>query len=216
MLLVFSVTPRAAQRQREIDASPTQLSPASPVTEEEASSVLLRVNSAVSSVNWDQEARTPLAAARQHSMAQQLPFGTPMPTARENTISQQQRFAREHTTPHDARIQALATEREAIFNTPLPRGARAAVRRAPAEVAEAMLEGLRPRPEDPSGFNARLVELALRQVSRARTHTHTAHTHSLRVHMQKNLCFYVCVWCVCQLGFWRCENTSGVPHQCGC
>jgi len=195
-LFGFSVTPRAAQRQREIDASPTQLSPASPVTEEEASSVLHRVNSAVSSVNWDQEARTPLAAARQHSLTQQLPFGTPMPTARENTISQQQRFAREHTTPHDARIQALATEREAIFNTPLPRGARAAVRRAPAEVAEAMLEGLRPRPEDPSGFNARLVELALRQVSRARAHTYRTHTFIACSCAEESVFRCLCLVCV--------------------
>ena len=84
------MTPRAAQRERELAASPTQLSPASPVTEEESSSVLQRVNRAVSAANWEEEARVTGETAK----------------------------AGKHQ-----RQDAMAIERLAVFNTPLPPGA---------------------------------------------------------------------------------------------
>jgi hypothetical protein len=107
---LHSVTPRQAQRQREFAASPAQLSPASPVTEDEASSVLQRVNKAVSGVHWEQEVRTPVATSRQVAQAD------------------------EHAPVAQASLKTLEIEREAVFNTPLPPGARAAAHRAPKQV----------------------------------------------------------------------------------
>lgn len=102
MLIVEnSITPRAAQRRRELAASPTQLSPASPVTEEESSSVLQRVNRAVSASNWEEEARMP----GEREIAREEP-------ASKLTISDNQH-----------RLDTMALERMAVFNTPLPPGA---------------------------------------------------------------------------------------------
>ena len=80
------------------------------MTEDEPSSVLQRVNQAVSGVHWEQEVRTPVAMSRQVAHAD------------------------EHAPVAQARLQTLEIEREAVFNTPLPPGARAAAHRAPKQV----------------------------------------------------------------------------------
>jgi len=145
-----SITPRQAQRQRELAASPTQLSPASPVTEDESSAVLQRVNKAVSEVHWDEQAQTagearpelPAAGLRTKTLAgeRDAVFNTPLRVNKFvsevhwDELAQTPGHARPENPASGLRTEELAGEREAVFNTPLPPGTRAAVRRAPQEV----------------------------------------------------------------------------------
>lgn len=104
------MTPRAAQRERELAASPTQLSPASPVTEEE-SSVLHRVNRAVSAANWEEEARLSTAAATEEAADRRMKMADAK--------------CEEAIEGLAKREEAVAIERLTVFNTPLPPGAHA-------------------------------------------------------------------------------------------
>jgi len=105
------MTPRAAQRERELAASPTQLSPASPVTEED-SSVLHRVNRAVSAANWEEEARLSAAAATEEAADRRIKMAD---AKNEETVAISGLAKSE---------EAVTIERLTVFNTPLPPGAR--------------------------------------------------------------------------------------------
>ena len=146
--LTAAVTPRAAQRARELAASPGQLSPASPVTEDDdgepSAAVLQRVNDAASAVRWDHADRTPAPPPPGERVTQRMEPTTACRQARAlagrapdgwtSDCGGSIRRLECTPTPECRAARTLAADRQAIFNTPLPPGARAALRRNPQQV----------------------------------------------------------------------------------
>ena len=112
------------------------------MTEDETSSaVLQRVNTAVSVVNWENESRTqavhrvrnpPQRACLLHPVCVDTNAGSRTLASLRTCVDNCSDYQDDNRQTLTDKV--LAIERETVFNTPLPRGARSAMRKRPQEV----------------------------------------------------------------------------------